>query len=391
MKHLFYFIYILPVVLALVLTSCRDEPAIDPEPEIPPTDLAPRTVLVYMAADNNLGSGNFDRSDINEMCIGAASANLGTAGRLIVYQSAYSKPPVLMEILPDRIDTLLNYEYGTPAVARSRMEDVIASTRELAPARKYGIVLWGHGTGWLQDGISGESAAYAYGPEQNKGMNISTLAEILTEAGCFDYIYFDCCFMQSVETLYELRHAADYVVGSVSELPSDGMDYSLNLEPLLGGTEADLIQAARNTFGVYDALYGIYRTCTMSVIATAALDRLAAATSAVYSRAQAFAPAGYSPQCFAESTSYFSKYYFDFKDYVLALAEAYDIDSSEFESAFAQTVLYSASTPYLWNSVDLSRNNGLSTYILAAPLDINTKNYRTLQWYRDVVTAFNLF
>lgn len=48
-------------VAATFLAGCdKEEP--DPIPPIPTT--ASRTVLVYMAADNNLGSGGYDTDDI---------------------------------------------------------------------------------------------------------------------------------------------------------------------------------------------------------------------------------------------------------------------------------------------------------------------------------------
>ena len=43
-------------------------------------------------------------------------------------------------------------------------------------------------------------------------MNISTLADILSKGPRFDYIYFDCCYMSSIETAYELRTVTDIIV-----------------------------------------------------------------------------------------------------------------------------------------------------------------------------------
>ncbi len=375
--------YFLPMALiALAAASCSENS--DPEPE--PEPISPqRTVLVYMGANNNLGNSDYDAMDINEMLKGADDAGLGRTGRLLVYRSAYHKSPVLMEIQPGRIDTLVNYEYGTSASSATRMADVIASMKQLAPAPKYGIVIWGHGTGWLQDGMSDDrKQSYSYGPDMGLRMNTSTLASVLEDAACFDYIYFDCCFMASVETAYELRNAADYLVGSATELPAYGMNYSTNLPLLMDGSASALIESAKNTYRMYDSYTGMNRTCTMTVLNTDGLEPLADATRSIYSAAVQTMPEGYTPQRFTDYGT--ACYYFDFKDYVSQIADAASL--AAFDTAFGLTVMYSAQTPKLWNSVDLSRHNGLSTYIIEDASKINTKNYNTLQWYKDVVSAF---
>lgn len=385
MKSIFDNLYILLAVALCWMTSCKSSS----EPEPPAEKTIERTVLVYMGADNNLGSGQYDSADIQEMQAGAAAADLGETARLLVYRSAYRKAPVLMEILPDRIDTLAEYDYGVVAATRSRMEDIIATMKDLAPAKKYGLILWGHGTGWLQDGISDDDADYSYGHENSKSMNITTLADILESAGRFDYVYFDCCYMSSAETVYQMRNATNYIVGSATELLTTGMPYHTNLPYLVSGTKEDLIQAAQNTFDLYNAMSGSYRTCTMSVIDTSCLDRLAAATSAIYALCSSFKPDSYTAQRFSDYKT--TCYYYDFKDYVHALVDDNGISEdllNEYDTAFDAAVLYSAATPKLWDSVDLSRCNGLSTYILANSTDITTKNYKDLEWYDAVVSSF---
>ncbi len=84
-------------VAATFLAGCdKEEP--DPIPPIPTT--ASRTVLVYMAADNNLGSGGYDTDDIAEMRAGVDAGGLGQNGRLLVYHSPYRRDPALVEIRP---------------------------------------------------------------------------------------------------------------------------------------------------------------------------------------------------------------------------------------------------------------------------------------------------
>ena len=57
-------------------------------------------------------------------------------------------------------------------------------------------------------------------------MDISELAAAIDGSGVrFDYLLFDACFMSSVEALYDLRRAADYIVASPCEVMAHGFPY----------------------------------------------------------------------------------------------------------------------------------------------------------------------
>lgn len=380
------------VSLAAAFTSCgSDEPA--PMPEVDPT--VGRTVLVYMAANNNLGSNYYDELDLKEMLAGAA--DIGSDGRLIVYHSDYRKTPELLEVTVDGLDTLKLYEENVAAVSSARMLEVFDDLTELAPARQYGIVLWSHATGWLQDGIADEMDAplspQSFGSDGGKTMNITTLARTLEAGPDWDFIYFDCCYMGSVEAMYELRNAAPVIVASVTELPSPGMPYDLNIKHFFAPGEADLIGAAKETFESYDALSGLDRTCTMSVISTAGMPALAASVKEIFRHADGTLPANYVPQKFT-STNTWSCNYFDLRDYLRTLCFDESREKFEsslpafraFESALADVVLYENATPWLWNQVPLTEHCGLSTYIMRSADDAQHKAYASLSWYADVAS-----
>ena len=58
-------------------------------------------------------------------------------------------------------------------------------------------------------------------------MDISELAAAIDGSGVrFDYLLFDACFMSSVEALYDLRRAADYIVASPCEVMAHGFPYT---------------------------------------------------------------------------------------------------------------------------------------------------------------------
>ncbi|MDE6653073.1 MAG: hypothetical protein K2K37_01630, partial [Muribaculaceae bacterium] len=279
------------IVSAAMMHGCKnhDEPSL---PVVPEEPKASRTVLVYMVATNNLGTGRFDDSDIREMATAAEAGDFGK-GRVVAYHAS-SAGVVLKEITAEGTDTLKVYSSDQLSVSIDRMREVIADTKELAPANDYGLVLWSHASGWLQDGIEEESRPMrSYGVDgsvNGKKMNITSLAEAVKDAG-LSYIYFDCCYMGAVEVMYELRDCVPYMVASPAEIPANGMPYDLNLKHLLNTdipVEEALVKAATSTFNSYNDVFE-KGDCpnTMAVIRTEGLEELAKATRAIYEKADA--------------------------------------------------------------------------------------------------------
>ncbi len=361
---------------ALMLSSCgdrTDEPTID--------DTTPRTVLVYMVSHNNLNT--YSLTDIGEMQQAALAGHFGES-RLLVYRHPYGGDPTLCEINPDAsITELKTYDTERPSVSALRLAEVITDAKSIAPAGRYGLIFWGHGTGFVQDGIT----PLSYGGEKIDGksywMNVTDMADALG-SGQFDWIYFDCCFMAGVEVAYELRHAADYIIASATELPAEGMPYQLTLQHLMPA-DSDLPAATKSTFDYFNNFTGVKRTCTMSLIRTDALDNLASAMRHVMTTTAGL-PDGYHPQAFQTPADHASQgwSYYDLKDY----AESLLPDYQGLGQAIDRAVTHCYATPKLWNLLPLTNHCGLSTLIIesADDSDLDRFNYRQLSWWTDVVS-----
>jgi hypothetical protein len=372
------------------MVSCSsDEPA---APTQEPSDSA---VLVYMVATNSLGSAYTigdtyydcaDKLDLEEMQQAAKAGALGN-GEWIIYHASYDGTK-LMKLTESGLVTLKEYETGVSTSA-ARMTQVINDFKSFAAAKSYGIVLWSHANGWLQDGIdeSATAATLSFGSDRSKRMNITTLADVLKPAG-FQYIYFDCCLMGSIEVMYQLRECAEYIVSSPSELPRDGMPYTENMSLLLKGDKESLIAAARNTFNFYDSQDDEYnRTATMTVVATDKLAALATATANIYD----ITPL---PHPLIRVTNYYGNAlateasYLDFGEYVNALADNEKISSeltAAYNLAMNDAVVYHAATPKLWGTWTLSSTSGLSTRVFNSSSNLSLNGYEQLDWTADVV------
>lgn len=220
----------LSVIALCLFCSCHhdDEPSEEDVPE--------RTVLIYIAGENNLDK--FASSDIKEMKDG--SRDLQDRQKLIVYiDRAESTPPFFARIKDGKfVDSVSVNESVTanPAV----LEYALQYMRTNYPAKSYGLVLWGHASGWL---VSNDSIAYsksrAYGGDTGNSssggsgkywMNIPSMARAIANGmgGIpLRFVFGDCCSFGCVEVAYELRKVTDYVIGSPAEIPDEGAPYNL--------------------------------------------------------------------------------------------------------------------------------------------------------------------
>lgn len=376
---------------AISFASCRhDDNPLPPEPQVPAEEVD-RTVLVYMlASSNGLGASDprdYDIQDIEEM-LDAAKAGGLNGGRLIVFHSAANGKQVLKEIKPAGIDTLKSYDPEILPQTSLRMGEVFDDMKRLAPASDYGLVLWGHGTGWLQTGIEEAETAdvrpYSYGWEhrESQAMNITTLARNL-EGRDFSFLYMDCCYMASIEVIYQLRNAVRNIVAYPTEVLAFGMPYDKNVKYLFSD-KPDLVSAASATMDYYKAmLEERYRMCTVSVLNTDAVDRLADVTRRIYEQNTTGLRPGYVPQPYQTGRLC---YYYDFASYVRSLSCSDELQA-EFEEAMADVVVFEDATEMLWGQLALNEHSGLSTFIMKNDDDMSVKNYSQLDWFSDVASV----
>lgn len=373
------------LIAGLIASSCgSDEPAPDPEPT--------RTVIVYMVANNNLGTNGYDRLDIEEMRSVASSIPDGS--HLVVYHAGRRKSPELKEITAAADVTLKTYEGGYTdglSLTPARMKEVFADVERLAPADSYGLVLWSHGTGWVEtdESRSGTDiltvtdtrvSTLSFGNDNGFEMNVTSLSEAL-QGRKFDFLYFDCCLMGSVEVAYQLRDAAPYIVASPTELQVYGMRYDRNI-PVFFSKEPDMVQAAKNTFSYYnDGTDGVARACSMCVIDTKEMKGLADATRAIMAT-------GALPSATYKPVTFYNRYrnaIADMTDYITSLPGVDESLIAAWREAFGKAVIYSAATP-AYGSYDLSRFGGLACAALMSADDVYYKGYDNQAWFDDVVS-----
>jgi len=234
------------------------------------------TILVYMAADNNLEPVAIE--DINEM--EAAGSNPGvnivvqfdrntgydrsngdwtdTRRYLITPDVEYNE-----EIVSTRLDG--SNPLGELAMSNPEtLHDFIEWGIDAYPADRYMLVMWDHGTGVLRE--SGEIASRGTVGSATRGvcsdyldggeLKLWQMDSVLDGLGVhFDIIGFDVCWLGHMETAYQLMDNADFLIASSDEEPDKGWDYRTALGPML----SDPLMSSRNlSSGIVDAFRNQY-------------------------------------------------------------------------------------------------------------------------------------
>lgn len=390
---------LITVITAVISVACSDDEPAKPNPNPPAGDEgADRTVLVYMVADNNLGNTyDLDDDDLDEMEEAARAGDTGR-GRLLVYHNRpgtnRGEAPQLLEITASGRKVLKDYpnNSGIYSVEVERMREVLADVKTAAPAESYGLVLWGHATGWMTDADDIREPSRSYGNDRGRWMSLSSLRSAL-EGEHFDFIYLDCCLMGTVEVVYELRDAADVIAGSPTEVEGEGMPYQLNVKPFFA-READIVAAARNTYE-YHAAGG--RTCQMVVVNTSALPALASASRDIYATVSAFPAELAAIQQLSQRFDPWKPPFtdcrpvYDFESYMQLCGAASPEALARWQQAYDSCIMYKATTETDFTGILIRTYGGLGSFIIKQPTDADYRGYRQTLWWADAASAAPAF
>ncbi|MDO8805699.1 MAG: clostripain-related cysteine peptidase [Elusimicrobiota bacterium] len=108
-----------------------------------------------------------------------------------------------------------------------RAVDFVKWSKEKYPAKRYMLVIWNHGSGWMDP--RKEQKGISFDDETGNYIRTPQIGLILKEAGKVDIMAFDACLMNMVEVAYEVKDDAQVIVGSEETVPGLGYPYDLFL------------------------------------------------------------------------------------------------------------------------------------------------------------------
>ena len=212
------------LILALLLLWACSVDGLDPA--IPVVIGNKWTLLVYMAADNDLDVAA--PLDLKEMQQVGSTANV----TVLVQYDTRSTPTRRYKVERDRLvllDDLGELSMAEPATLR----DFIVAGIQRYPAEHYAVILWDHGNGW-QTGVDKQVAAviedWGNGakktlPMSNRQVADGLLAAVTATGVHLDILGVDACIMATLEAAYEFRDAAGILVSSQDNVQGFGWDY----------------------------------------------------------------------------------------------------------------------------------------------------------------------
>lgn len=368
-------------IMTLLVTACHHKDDPDPEPQI-----ADRTVLVYMAAENNLTP--FLKNEFKEMRQGSKA--ISDKNNLIVYVDAAdaNTPPYLFRFNNGLITDSVSMEESNTADP-TVIYKVLSTAIEKYPAREYGLVLWGHASGWnvSKDSIEYTSALGARGSQgrhksygvdngrndtwsaSGKSINMVSLAKVLERTGQkLKFIFADCCQFMCIESAYELRNTCDYIIGSAAEIPGDGAPYE-TVVPAMFSQNATFYKQVAEAYLAQES-YG-YRE-PLAVVKTSELEALAAET---HNALQTFATQAVSEEnpyldlnglIYYQGSNYGTHHYmYDMNDIMLCFASN-DV-YTRWKDVFLRAVVYRTPTFGLggqWMTEPVANNIDFNSFTL---------------------------
>ena len=260
-RFLHLIIYICTI---LALSACNDSLDIPDEPE-------DSVAIIYWMGDNNLSSWAED--DITELVQG--KDNIPANSKIVIYVDKSSSRPIIYQL--DAKNGLKVWKEFTQEQDCTDSLTLLTNLRDIIqnfPAKKYGLTFGAHGSGMV---INRRKALGPDWSHNNNWLNIPTLRGILERLPHMSYIFFDVCFMQSIEGAYELRNVTDWIIGSPAEIPNPGAPYHIIEKDLCTGNVQGIING-------YDGYYPVsykgvsYKGTILSAVDCSQLGNLANST-----------------------------------------------------------------------------------------------------------------
>ena len=200
------------------------------------------TVMVYLAADNNLESFGID--DFLEM------SGVGSDGDVQIV--------VLLDRIPGEDSSYDNWTDARRGLVQPGDEpdsswgqsvgevnmgdpqtliDFVEWSVQNYPATRYGLILWDHGNGWWPATARPAPVVKGIAYDDTSGSDGLAMSElrqaldtITATTGKLDLIGFDACLMAMVEVAYDLSGYASIMVASQNNEPGRGWQMRLRVE-----------------------------------------------------------------------------------------------------------------------------------------------------------------
>lgn len=375
------------VLLAACLAGCEETEEYD---ELPDTN-AEKTVIMYLPWTGNGSASLYRYFQQNITDINNAVTTEGGLGdkQLLIFISESATQGVLIRLryengvcFNDTIRTYNNTEdWNLTLNSKHWVTYLMNQVCSYAPADIYSLIIGSHGYGWIDaEHIQEASAAKALKrrlmmtPQGERPItrgsrsfgytglltDISTLAEGIAESniGKMQYILFDDCNMNNIETAYALREVTDYLIASPTEIMAYGMPYE-KMWKYLADVSPNYDKICNEFYNFYSTYHvGEYDCGTIGVTDCSQVDSIASLMKQI-NKSFTFDTSlvntvqnldGYNPPIF-----------FDLGDYVRNLCTDTELLAT-FEAQLQRLVPHKANTEYYFSALSRYGRHLITSY-----------------------------
>ena len=337
--------------------------------------------------------------------------------RVLAFIQSSQNSGKLLELFYDKeFDTVIREQiatYDLPLLYSQRMiSRILKDMATRAPAVECGLFIGSHGKGWLPKNSSssarttfstvaaddiwtpapGAIMVRHIGDSANSQLDTTELAGAIQSMGCeLSYIVFDACYMANVESAYDLKDCADYILASPCEIIASGMPYEKILPVMLG---EESVEDRLNSVGkIFVDHYtsgnnSIYDSACSAVIHCNELEALAVATKRVNGFLRDIDPDSVQVYDGVSASRNPTHIFFDIEDYVLKSCTDTDATTA-FTEQLARTVTGQYHTKTFYSAYNNKANpidyySGLTT---SAPILLNSasayiEDWKGTAWYK---------
>ena len=197
------------------------------------------TVMVFMNAKNNLSDsqlmglvGKFAEKDIKEMKQVGTTRNVN----VVVEHGIKGKGARRLLIQKDKLlnsgETVYGEYPGADMGDYKRVIEFVKWSKAAFPAKRYMLVLWNHGLGWIDPnqnlsnaGTGAAEKGILFYDETKNYVRTRQLGEILKQSGYVDIFALNACLMQMAEVGYEVKDHTGLILASEETMLAQGFDY----------------------------------------------------------------------------------------------------------------------------------------------------------------------
>ena len=369
--------------------------------------------LMFMFMGTSLD--RYYKTNIEDAKAAIKSGILGNSNRVLFFRQSSPTKAYIGELCYDTTSgecterrVIENISVSASRVTAEDLTGYINMMATESPADRYGMVMAGHGQAWIPrealNSSNGSISAFgttfsewtpapgaevtrAYG-EKNVQFNITEIADAIEQSDIsLDYILFDACFMSNIETIYDLRGSANYIIASPCEIMGRGFPYERTLPYLFknNGTATDYVGAAESYYKYYrDEYSSSSRSGSIAVYDLSEVEALRDATKEIVKSARE----EYNTESLQTYEGQPHHYFYDFGEWANVVATD-NSALSAFNAQLNKTVIakftldsfYTAFGSYGTRPINLDVYSGVTT---SAPSETLNMLWKETAWYNSV-------